>query len=52
MVKGSYLTNLNDIFAKDLQDPIFTNDFKNETEKLISVVVVYNSLSSKHKSKI
>lgn len=42
MINKTYLTDVNDIFAQDLQDPTFANDVKAEMNKLNSAVAVRN----------
>ena len=42
MANKTYLTDIDDLFAQDLQDPIFANDVKAELNKLNSAVAVRN----------
>lgn len=42
MANKIYLTDINDLFAQDLQDPSFANDVKAELNKLNSAVAVRN----------
>lgn len=42
MSKKDYLTNVDDIFAKDLQNSQFANQVKVEKNKLISAVAVHD----------
>lgn len=40
MANKIYLTDIDDLFSKDLQDPTFANDVKAELNKLNSAVAV------------
>lgn len=42
MANKTYLTDIDDIFTQDLQDPTFANDVKAELNKLNSAVAVRN----------